>query len=400
MNKIPVTVLSGYLGAGKTTILNHLLQNQQELKVAVIVNDMSEINVDANLIEQGGFSRANEKLVEMSNGCICCTLREDLLIEVEKMAKQGEVDYIVIESSGISEPVPVAQTFTYLDESLDIDLSRFCTLDTMVTVVDAYRFWKDFRSGDTLLDRRQAVGAEDEREIADLLIDQIEFCDVLVLNKCDLLEEPELIELETVLRKLQPEATFIRTKHGEVDPKELLYTEKFNFEKASGSAGWIKELTAGPENHTPETEEYGVSSFVYQRRRPFHTKRFDNWLHHQMDPSIVRAKGIVWCATRNEVAILLSHAGPTVSISPVSYWVAALSQESQEELLRENPDTRKNWDEEYGDRLTQLVIIGINLEPKEITEELDRCLLTDTELKADWEALEDPYDWVLQPVHT
>jgi G3E family GTPase len=275
--KIPVTVLSGYLGAGKTTILNHILQNRQGLKVAVIVNDMSEVNIDAELVKQGGeLSRTEEKLVEMSNGCICCTLREDLLIEVERLAKQGNIDYIIIESTGISEPIPVAQTFSYIDEELGIDLTRFCRLDTMVTVVDANRFWKDYQSGDRLLDRKQALSEDDTREIADLLIDQIEFCDVLILNKCDLVSEEELAKLEKVLKTLQPKAKLIRTVKGEIDPREILNTGLFNFEEASSSAGWIKELEQGHDQHTPETEEYGISSFVYSRRLPFHSERFYN----------------------------------------------------------------------------------------------------------------------------
>ncbi|NQD49763.1 GTP-binding protein, partial [Bacillus altitudinis] len=274
--RIPVTVLSGFLGAGKTTILNHVLQNRKGLKVAVIVNDMSEINIDAELVKQGGeLSRSDEKLVELSNGCICCTLREDLLIEVERLCKAGNIDYIVIESTGISEPIPVAQTFSYIDEEMGIDLTRFCRLDTMVTVVDANRFWTDFQSGESLLDRKEAVSDDDEREISDLLIDQIEFCDVLIINKCDLVSASELDRLEHVLTKLQPEAAIIRTSKGNVQPSDILNTGLFDFEKSSASAGWIKEINAGHSQHTPETEEYQISSFVYERRLPFHTGRLN-----------------------------------------------------------------------------------------------------------------------------
>ncbi|MDG5785889.1 GTP-binding protein [Evansella sp. AB-P1] len=394
--RIPVTVLSGYLGAGKTTILNYILKNREGLRVAVIVNDMSEINIDAELVKQGGeLSRTEEKLVEMSNGCICCTLREDLLIEVEKLAKAGNIDYIVIESTGISEPTPVAQTFSYIDEELGIDLTQFCQLDTMVTVVDANRFWKDFRSGESLLDRKEALGEEDTREIADLLIDQIEFCDVLLLNKCDLVSELELEKLEKVLRTLQPKAKIIRTINGCISPKEILNTCLFNFEKASSSAGWIRELSQGHQQHTPETEEYGISSFVYQRRLPFHSERFNNWIH-SMPEEVVRAKGIVWCATRNNVALIMSQAGPSVSVEPISYWVASLPKVEQEHLIKQNPHLLDDWDVEYGDRHTKLAFIGVDIDPSEITRELDKCLLTPSEYDTDWGMLPDPFNWKLQ----
>ncbi|QFT87245.1 Putative metal chaperone YciC [Bacillus sp. THAF10] len=390
MKKIPVTVLSGYLGAGKTTILNHILNNREGLKVAVIVNDMSEVNIDAETIKQGGgLKRTEEKLVEMSNGCICCTLREDLLIEVEKLAVEGNIEYIVIESTGISEPVPVAQTFSYIDEELGIDLTRFCTLDTMVTVVDANRFWHDFRSGDSLLDRKEALSEEDDREIADLLLDQIEFCDVLIINKCDLVSEEALAHLEQVLRKLQPAARIIRTSKGQIQSSDILNTGLFDFDKASESAGWIKELTAG---HQPETEEYGISSFVYMRRLPFHSQRFYE-LMHSLSKNVVRVKGIAWCATRNEFALSVSQAGPSITIEPVSYWVATMPKLEQESILRENPQIQQKWDPEFGDRITQMVFIGTELNEKEVTKQLDACLLTSEEFDLDWKSLKDPFDW-------
>lgn len=393
MNKIPVTVLSGYLGAGKTTIMNHVLQNEKNMRVAVIVNDMSEINIDASLIAEGsGIARTEEKFVELSNGCICCTLREDLLIEVEKLAKQGNIDYILIESTGISEPIPVAQTFSYIDEELGIDLTRFCQLDTMVTVVDANRFWHDYQSGESLLERKEAVGDGDDRDVADLLIDQIEFCDVLVVNKCDLVVEGDIKRLTGVLKALQPSAKFIFTEQGKVEPSDILHTGRFDFETAMNGAGWLKELEEGHNNHTPETEEYGITSFVYEASRPFHPARLVEWTEH-MPREIIRAKGIIWSAVQNEVAILLSQAGPAVRFEPVSYWVAALPEAQQKQVFEEDKEVLITWDAEYGDRGTQLVIIGIEIDEVMIKRQLDVCLLTDEEMLGDWKSFEDPFQW-------
>jgi len=388
-NKIPVTVLSGYLGAGKTTVLNHVLNNRNGLKVAVIVNDLSEVNIDADLIKNGGgLSRTNEKLVELSNGCICCTLREDLLHEVEKLAKENRFDYLLIESTGVGEPVPVAQTFTYVDEAQGIDLSRYCRLDCMVTVVDAYRFWHDYSSGETLLDRGHAVGEEDTRDVVDLLVDQIEFCDVLILNKCDMVEENDLQQLEAALRKLQPRARLLRTVNGQVDPGQILNTGLFNFDEASASAGWIQEMEKPA--HTPETEEYGISSFVYERRRPFHPGRLMEWMS-EWPPEIVRAKGIVWLATRNEMGQSISQAGPSIQFGPAGYWIASLPEEERRLYLLEDEKLRSSWHPSYGDRASKMVMIGMEMDIPSIASALDSCLLTEEEMTRDWRSFRDEF---------
>ncbi|MER2106926.1 MAG: GTP-binding protein [Solibacillus sp.] len=385
MKKIPVTVLSGYLGAGKTTILNQLLTNRAGKKIAVIVNDMSEINIDSQLLEGGGFSRTTEKLVELTNGCICCTLREDLLIEVEKLAKAGDIDAIVIESTGISEPIPVAQTFSYIDEETGIDLTPHCTLDAMITVVDANRFWDDYESGETLLERKQTADAFDQRDVSDLLIDQIEFANIFCITKADLVTPEYLATLQAFLLKLNPDAEQHVVKNGMIGIDKLLDRQLFDFDKSSQGAGWIKELN---EEHVPETEEYGISSFVYRRRRPFHPERWYAWLDN-LPVEIVRAKGFFWLATR-DMAGIISQAGSSIQFQGAGEWIADLPEAEQEIEFQQDPGLKQRWDAEFGDKQTELVLIGIGLDRTLIEQQLDACLLTDEEMTSDWSKLRDP----------
>jgi len=395
-SRIPVTVLSGYLGSGKTTVLNHVLNNREGKKVAVIVNDMSEVNIDAGLIKrETTLSRTEEKLVEITNGCICCTLREDLLTEVDRLADEGKYDYILIESTGIGEPIPVAQTFTYTDDENGINLSAKTRLDCMVTVVDASNFLRDYTTAETLKDRSQGITGEDERSVVDLLVDQIEFCNVLVINKCDLVSASELGELKAVLKKLQPEARIIEAEHGGLNPGDILDTGLFDFERASRSAGWIKELTT---EHVPETEEYGISSFVYRREAPFHPGRLYTWFESHWRKNIVRSKGYMWLASRDGYAVSFSQAGQSIQIDFGGQWVAALDEKLRAIITGQDPALKKKLARKWGDRETEMVFIGMDMPKDEITRELDACLLDEREMEMDWDGFNDPFP-VLQKTH-
>ena len=392
MNKLPVTVLSGFLGAGKTTVLSHILNNRQGKKVAVIVNDMSEINIDSAIVQnEVSLNRSEEKLIEMSNGCICCTLREDLLEEVTKLAQEGRFDYLVIESTGISEPLPVAETFTFADEN-GVSLSDVADLDTMVTVVDAVNFLKDYDEAKYLQDTGESLGEEDERSVADLLVDQVEFADVLLVSKTDLASPTDIARLTAILKTLNTHAKIVPISQGQVNIDAVLNTGLFNFEHAQQAPGWLKEMRG---EHVPETEEYGIASFTYEARRPFHPEKFHEFLHStDKYGKLIRSKGYFWLASRPEFAGQWSQAGGIARYGFGGMFWKAIPKKNwptDEEYLT---SIERQWVEPFGDMRQELVFIGQGVDQSAMTKALDECLLSEEEVlrgKAYWNTLQDPF---------
>ena len=391
-NRLPVTVLSGFLGAGKTTILSHILNNRENRKVAVIVNDMSEINIDSEILRsEVSLNRSEEKLVEMSNGCICCTLREDLLEEVTKLAKEGRFDYLVIESTGISEPLPVAETFTFADEN-GVALSDIADLDTMVTVVDAVNFLKDYDEAKYLQETGESLGEEDEGSVADLLVDQVEFADLILISKTDLASASDIDRLTAILKTLNTHAKISSIANGKVDINEVLNTGLFNFQRAQQAPGWLKEMRG---EHLPETQDYGIASFCYEARRPFHPDRFHDFLHGtEKFGKLIRSKGYFWLATRPQFAGQWSQAGGIARYGFAGMFWKAVPEKNWPQDEEALAFIKKQWIEPFGDMRQELVFIGQNLDQQGMTQALDDCLLSEEEVlkgKTFWQTLPDPF---------
>lgn len=378
---VPITLLTGYLGSGKTTLINHILNNQEGYKVAVIVNDIGEVNIDADLISKGGVvNQTDDSLVPLTNGCICCTLKVDLMQQIVDLIKTKQFDYILIEASGICEPIPIAQSITVLSESTQkYGLPKICRLDNVVSVVDALRLATEFGCGDNLV--KDNI---EEEDIENLIIQQIEFCNTIILNKVDEVSKEELQKVKAIIKKLQPNAEIIETNYGKVDTDKLLNTNLFDFNRASVSAGWIEELEGDEEedehehghhhhHDETETEEYGISSFVYYRRKPFRVKKFENFLD-EFPKTIIRAKGLVWLSDDDYMSYCFEQAGKQKTISEAGQWIAAAPRYEIDKILKYNPEIQKVWDESCGDRMNKIVFIGKDMDKEDIISRLDACL--------------------------